>query len=102
MLASGVNLTTDVKPSQHRIFRFWWDPMTFHLLRLDLATGLSNLMNSITFVLFSKYYPIVDQLDSKDSSRDFHLNCVISYFLPTFNVACMRPKIDVMERGKKF
>jgi hypothetical protein len=37
-------------------------------------------MNSITFVLFGKYCPIVDQLGSKDSSRDFQLNCVISYF----------------------
>jgi hypothetical protein len=36
-------------------------------------------MNSITFVLFDKYCPIVDQLGSKDSSRDFQLNCVISY-----------------------
>jgi hypothetical protein len=37
-------------------------------------------MNSTTFVLFGKYCPIVDQLGSKDSSRDFQLNCVISYF----------------------
>jgi hypothetical protein len=37
-------------------------------------------MNSTTFVLFDKYYPIVDQLDSKDSSRDFQLKCVINYF----------------------
>jgi hypothetical protein len=59
-------------------------------------------MNSITFVLFGKYCPIVDQLGSKDSSCDFQLNCVISYFLPTFNVVCMRLKIDVMERVKKF
>jgi hypothetical protein len=39
-----------------------------------------NPMNSITFVLFGKYCLIVDQLGSKDSSRDFQLNCVISYF----------------------
>jgi len=39
-----------------------------------------NPMNSTTFVLFGKYCPIVDQLSSKDSSRDFQLNCVISYF----------------------
>ena len=39
-----------------------------------------NSMNSTTFVLFDKYCPIVDQLGSKDSSRDFQLNCVISYF----------------------
>ena len=58
-----------------------------------------NPMNSITFVLFDKYCPIVDQLGSKDSSRDFQLNCAISYFfLPTFNALCKRPKIDVMER----
>jgi hypothetical protein len=37
-------------------------------------------MNSTTFILFGKYCPIVDQLGSKDSSRDFQLNCVISYF----------------------
>jgi hypothetical protein len=37
-------------------------------------------MNSTTFVLFDKYCPIMDQLGSKDSSRDFQLNCVISYF----------------------
>jgi hypothetical protein len=39
-----------------------------------------KMMNSTTFVLFDKYCPIVDQLGSKDSSRDFQLNCVISYF----------------------
>ena len=39
-----------------------------------------NPMNSTTFVLFGKYCPIVDQLGLKDSSRDFQLNCVISYF----------------------
>jgi hypothetical protein len=37
-------------------------------------------MNSTTFVLFGKYCLIMDQLGSKDSSRDFQLNCVISYF----------------------
>ena len=37
-------------------------------------------MNSTTFVLFDKLCLIVDQLGSKDSSRDFQLNCVISYF----------------------
>ena len=30
-----------------------------------------NPINSTTFVLFGKYCPIVDQLGSKDSSRDF-------------------------------
>ena len=39
-----------------------------------------NPMNIITFVLFVKYCPIVDQLGSKNLSRDFQLNCVISYF----------------------
>jgi hypothetical protein len=58
--------------------------------------NFSNLMNSTTFVLFDKYCPIVDQLGSKDSSRDFQLNCVISYFLPTFNTPCKRLKINVM------
>jgi hypothetical protein len=36
-----------------------------------------NPMNSIIFVLFDKYCPIVNQLGSKDSSRDLQLNCVI-------------------------
>jgi hypothetical protein len=58
-------------------------------------------MNSTIFVLFGKYYPIVNQLDSKDSSRDFQVNCVISYFLPTFTTSCIGPKIDVMEREWK-
>jgi hypothetical protein len=58
-------------------------------------------MNSTTFVLFDKYCPIVDQLGLKDLSRDFQLNCVISYFLHTFNTLCKRLKIDVMERVKK-
>jgi hypothetical protein len=39
-----------------------------------------NPINSTVFVLFGKYCPIVDQLGSKDSFRDFQLNCVISYF----------------------
>jgi hypothetical protein len=58
-------------------------------------------MNSTTFVLFGKYCPIMDQLGSKDSSRDFQLNCVISYFLPTFTTSWKGPKIDVMEREWK-
>jgi hypothetical protein len=43
----------------------------------------------------------MDQLGLKDSSRDFQLNCVISYFLPIFNTPYKRLKIDVMERVKK-
>ena len=59
-------------------------------------------MNNNTFVLFGKYCTIVDQLSSKDLSRDFQLNCAISYFfLPTFNASYKRLKIDVMERVKK-
>jgi hypothetical protein len=58
-------------------------------------------MNSTTFVLFDKYCPIMDQLGSKDSSRDFQLNCVISYFLPIFNTPYKRLKIDMMERKWK-
>jgi hypothetical protein len=57
-----------------------------------------NQINSTTFVLFDKYCPIVDQLGSKDSSRDFQLNRVINYFLSTFNTPCKRLKIDVIER----
>jgi hypothetical protein len=59
-----------------------------------------NPMNSTIFVLFGKYCPIVDQLGSKDSSRDFQQNCVISYFLPTFTTLYMDPKIDVIESEK--
>jgi hypothetical protein len=59
-------------------------------------------MNNTIFVLFNKYCPIVDQLGSKDSSRDFQLNCVISYFLPISNTPCKRLKFDVMKRVKKF
>jgi hypothetical protein len=43
----------------------------------------------------------MDQLGLKDSSCDFQLNCVISYFLPTFNTLCKRLKINVIERVKK-
>jgi hypothetical protein len=44
----------------------------------------------------------MDQLGLKDSSHDFQLNCVISYFfLPTFNTPYKRLKIDVMEREWK-
>jgi hypothetical protein len=39
-----------------------------------------NLINSIVFILFSKYCPIVDQLGLRDSSRDFLLNYVTSFF----------------------
>jgi hypothetical protein len=55
-------------------------------------------MNSTIFVLFDKYCPIVDQLGSKDSSHDFQLNYIISYFLPIFNTQYKQLKIDVMER----
>jgi hypothetical protein len=58
-------------------------------------------MNSIIFVLFNKYCPIVNQLGSKDSSRDFQLNCVISYFFTYINTSCKQLKIDVMERESK-
>jgi hypothetical protein len=45
-----------------------------------MLVNILNWINSITFVLFSKYCPIVDQLSSKDLSCDFQLNYVISYF----------------------
>jgi hypothetical protein len=57
-----------------------------------------NRMNSTAFVLFGKYCLIVEQLGSKDSSRYFQLNCVISYFLLIFNTPYKRLKFDVMER----
>jgi hypothetical protein len=59
-------------------------------------------MNSTTFVLFGKYCPIMDQLGSKDSSRDFQLNCIISYFFTYIYYFMHGPKIDVMEKVKKF
>jgi hypothetical protein len=55
-------------------------PHNFHLGGLVHFAKFLNPMNSTTFVLFDKYCPIVDQLGSKDLSRDFQLNCVISYF----------------------
>jgi hypothetical protein len=58
-------------------------------------------MYSTTFVLFGKYYPIVDQLGSKDSSRNFQLNCVISYFFTYIYYFMHGSKIDVMEREWK-
>ena len=70
----------------------------FPILGLVHFVNFFNSMNSTIFVLFNKYCLIIDQLDLKDSSRDFQLNYVISYFLPTFNTPCKRLKIDVMER----
>ena len=64
-------------------------------------------MNSSTFVLFDKYCPIVDQLSSKDSSRDFQLNCAISYFFylhlmlhaRAANIRCNRYCSNFLEIG---
>jgi hypothetical protein len=58
-------------------------------------------INSTIFVLFSKYCPIMDQLCSKDSSRDFQLNCIISYFFTYIYYFMHGPKIDMMEREWK-
>jgi hypothetical protein len=52
----------------------------FKLGSFRLQKKKMKLMNSITFVLFDKYCPIVNQLGSKDSSHDFQLKYVISYF----------------------
>jgi hypothetical protein len=62
-----------------------------------------NPMNSTIFVLFDKYCSIVHQLGSKDSSRDFQLNCVISYFF-TYIYYFMHGSQDWCdgERVKKF
>jgi hypothetical protein len=57
-------------------------------------------MNNTIFLLFGKYCPIIDQLDSKDSSRDFQLNCILVIFLPTFTISYINPKIDVIEKVK--
>ena len=44
--------------------------------------------------LFDKYYPILEQLGLKDSSRDLQINCVISYlFLSISNILCICRKI---------
>jgi hypothetical protein len=74
---------------------------TIPIIGLVHFANFFNLINSITFVLFGKYCPIVDQLGSKDSSRDFQLNCVISYFLPIFNTSCKWLKIDMTEKEWK-
>jgi hypothetical protein len=52
-----------------------------HVFYLALIEENFNPINSTIFVLFGKYCLIMDQLGSKDSSRDFQLNYVISYFL---------------------
>jgi hypothetical protein len=36
-------------------------------------------MGTVAFVLFDNYCLIMDKLDSKDSSCDFMVNCVISF-----------------------
>ena len=39
-------------------------------------------MNTATLsFVFDKYYPIMEKLSSKDSSRRLHINYAISYFL---------------------
>jgi len=44
--------------------------------------------------LFDKYYPIMDKLSSKDSSRDLQVNCAISFLFSFIsNASCMCPKI---------
>jgi hypothetical protein len=62
-----------------------------------------NPINSITFILFDKYCLIINQLGSKDSSRDFQLNCVISYFF-TYIYYFMHGSTDWCDgkRVKKF
>jgi hypothetical protein len=55
----------------------WWEILS---AGFGLFANFFNSMYSINFVLFNKYCSIVDQLGSKDSSRDFQLNCLISYF----------------------
>ena len=59
------------------LIRIWIRKCMFYaLFRLQKKV---NPMNSVIFVLFGKYCLIVDQLGSKDLSRDFQLNCVINY-----------------------
>jgi len=50
-----------------------------------------------------KYYLIMDELGSKDSSRDLQLNCVISFcfYLYLMFYACAA-RFDVMENLKNF
>jgi hypothetical protein len=49
-------------------------------------------MNNITFVLFGKYCPIIDQLGSKDSSREENFNPMNSTTFVLFGKYC--PIID--------
>jgi len=40
---------------------------------------ISNFATVTLSFLFDKYYPIMNKLGSKDSSRDLQINCVISF-----------------------
>jgi len=53
--------------------------------------------------LFDKYYPIMDLLGSKDSSRDLQTNCAISFYFRLYLMlhACAL-RFDVTENLEKF
>ena len=60
---------------------WWWNRVNYsaqfvHPGLVHFA-NFFNPVNSTTFVLFGKYCLIVDQLGSKNSSRDFQLNYLI-------------------------
>jgi hypothetical protein len=81
----------------------FWSLTVISLLqaaRASFRLKKMNPINSTIFVLFGKYCRIVDQLGSKDSSRDFQLNCVISYFF-TYIYYFIHGSCDG-ERVKKF
>jgi len=53
--------------------------------------------------LFDKYYPIMDQLGSKDLSRDLQANCAISFYFRLYLMlhACTL-KFDMTRNLEKF
>ena len=53
--------------------------------------------------LFDKHYLIMEQLDLKDSSRDLHVNCAISYLFYLYLILhAYAARFDVMRNLVKF
>jgi hypothetical protein len=59
------------------------------LLRSCLDPKILGKIHVAFLLLFDKICPIMEYLDSKDSSRHLQINCTITYFLPTYNAPCM-------------
>jgi hypothetical protein len=95
-LMCRVCLRDQTRPDGHQMRRWddaltalhWWSTTRLPqklkgALRPWATFGLKKNSNRWIILFssfFDKYYPIVDQLGLKDSSRDFQLNYVISYF----------------------